>query len=510
MKQTPLHKATKNRHSEVVEELVKRTNLALLDIHGNTAKDLLLTDKTTLEKFVTPSAPQTATRKTEGCEQALGLPDIIKSILPMRFYGTKHLIVFLQYVLEEYELWSRTRMDMMKSVQNIRDINFAPGYINRSETHPIVAVKVLFNYDTTALETMAIESMFKEFSLDYITPHPCLALPLYHKTMDVDPSDLPAWPEMDVTTGRRTGVVLLDIFDGNMESFMRKNVGETHSISSMGFHCPTLYIVMYQLCSAIKALRKHGILHQDLKLDNIFFHGKTTNPHIALGDFGCHLALGAEIESFEKTRLNSLGAGAPSHRPPETFARFIGSTSTTVNLSQAEVWSCGVIALELAIGSNPFVETSHLTNYVTENYTTADILSNCQMLRQTLASSVSQDTTATSSVGVDISNAAAAAKLTVAMVQQHYHDRPTAAEAALLWGILTFGPPLAVLMNIVNQPTHEMELQQLVFRHCMETIHAMNIVHSIFLLDLLESVGLRPPSPNGAVCLESALMFFRK
>lgn len=93
-----------------------------------------------------------------------------------------------------------------------------------------------------------------------------------------------------------------------------------------------------QIASAFIELRKHKILHRDLKLDNIFFH----NDRIVVGDFG-FAKMGQE---FAESKLGS----------PITMAYelLIASASSCIYNSKADLWSIGVIYYQMLFGITPF------------------------------------------------------------------------------------------------------------------------------------------------------------
>ena len=101
-------------------------------------------------------------------------------------------------------------------------------------------------------------------------------------------------------------------------------------------------VIMEQLFSVIRYLHLRGIVHRDLKLENILVEtntDKNNNLIIKLIDFGA--------SNFFNKNLNlSLKIGTPYYIAPEVLDK---------NYSyKCDLWSCGVIMYILLCGSPPF------------------------------------------------------------------------------------------------------------------------------------------------------------
>jgi eukaryotic-like serine/threonine-protein kinase len=103
--------------------------------------------------------------------------------------------------------------------------------------------------------------------------------------------------------------------------------------------------IMAQVCEALVYVHKQGVIHQDIKPDNIFL---LESGKIKVLDFG--IALLAE----EKTRRQWGGltqlVGTPDYMAPE---RLEGKPGTV----RSDIYAVGVVLYELLCGRTPFQET---------------------------------------------------------------------------------------------------------------------------------------------------------
>ncbi|MDR2613498.1 MAG: protein kinase [Deltaproteobacteria bacterium] len=99
-----------------------------------------------------------------------------------------------------------------------------------------------------------------------------------------------------------------------------------------------------QLSRAIAALHREGVVHRDVKPDNILL--RSVDPlAAALADFGISSLLSPGI-SVKETRA----ANTPLYSAPESFADFAGEAG--------DFWSLGAVLLEGALGRHPLAGLS--------------------------------------------------------------------------------------------------------------------------------------------------------
>ncbi|XP_076031887.1 serine/threonine-protein kinase chk-1-like [Oratosquilla oratoria] len=103
-----------------------------------------------------------------------------------------------------------------------------------------------------------------------------------------------------------------------------------------------------QLISGVKYMHTHGVVHRDLKPQNLLLNGDNV---LKIADFG----LAAKLED-RKTYLSEVN-GTRGYMAPEVFsARYRGEPS--------DVWSCGVTLVKMMSGSAPWeVAKAYDPNY---------------------------------------------------------------------------------------------------------------------------------------------------
>ncbi|XP_043944162.1 serine/threonine-protein kinase 33-like [Protopterus annectens] len=109
--------------------------------------------------------------------------------------------------------------------------------------------------------------------------------------------------------------------------------------------------IIASLADAVAYLHKNGIVHRDLKLENILVKGSTPDErgvklHIKVTDFG----LSVVREGCGSESLLQDACGTPLYMAPEIHGRYDYS-------HQCDVWSIGIIMYTLLRGQLPFSAT---------------------------------------------------------------------------------------------------------------------------------------------------------
>ncbi|HTP25740.1 MAG TPA: serine/threonine-protein kinase [Anaeromyxobacteraceae bacterium] len=109
--------------------------------------------------------------------------------------------------------------------------------------------------------------------------------------------------------------------------------------------CSTAIDILSQLADALRAAHERGVVHRDLKPDNVFLLRRHGREHfVKLVDFG--IAKLADRQSGARTAAGSI-VGTPEYMAPEQCGD--GHVD-----ARTDVYSLGVMAYEIATGRLPF------------------------------------------------------------------------------------------------------------------------------------------------------------
>ncbi|MFO0569163.1 MAG: serine/threonine-protein kinase [Polyangiaceae bacterium] len=100
---------------------------------------------------------------------------------------------------------------------------------------------------------------------------------------------------------------------------------------------------LLDLCAVLKRVHAAGVVHRDVKLENLMSRSDRERPLLTLLDFGIAKRLGAP--SIEPSDFR---AGSPRYMSPEQL-------TPDAELDQrVDIWSAGIVAFELLTGDHPF------------------------------------------------------------------------------------------------------------------------------------------------------------
>lgn len=138
-------------------------------------------------------------------------------------------------------------------------------------------------------------------------------------------------------------VYATDVWDGRPAIVMELVEGATLSnlLAKGPLPMGDALLLLDQLLDAVWYAHQHGVVHRDIKPDNIFV---TATGRVKLADFGI-----AHIDDAGVTRLTVAGSvlGTPGYMSPE---QALGNPID----ARSDLFSIGVVAYEMLTGENPF------------------------------------------------------------------------------------------------------------------------------------------------------------
>lgn len=159
-----------------------------------------------------------------------------------------------------------------------------------------------------------------------------------------------------VTTIRHPGVVPVhDVFEAEhrwpvlvMDFLDGETLGEWLSSERREF--ADACAILAEVVAIVAAAHRAGVVHRDLKPDNIFLMSEPSNasPRVRVLDFGIARSLGAAAGSPDET-LTATGTllGTPQYMAPE---QLLGEEHID---ERADVWALGVVLYECVTGKRP-------------------------------------------------------------------------------------------------------------------------------------------------------------
>ena len=107
---------------------------------------------------------------------------------------------------------------------------------------------------------------------------------------------------------------------------------------------PEVAVVMEQILRALAYMHGRGIVHSDLKLENVLYEDKKMGASIRLIDFGLS-------KTYDRAEVSRKAIGTAYTLSPEIVSKKGKYTDKT------DIWSLGVCAWVLLSGDFPFIRT---------------------------------------------------------------------------------------------------------------------------------------------------------
>ncbi|EPY52810.1 CAMK/CAMKL/KIN4 protein kinase Ppk1 [Schizosaccharomyces cryophilus OY26] len=154
-----------------------------------------------------------------------------------------------------------------------------------------------------------------------------------------------------IKTKHHIGIVLDYVSGGELFDYI---------LASRRLEDETACKLFAQLISGVGYLHSKGVVHRDLKLENILLDSK---KNIIIADFGFattfgHFGSRKNQITNAKPDLFTTSCGSPCYAAPELVNCKVGSYAGT----QADIWSCGVILYAMLAGYLPFDDDPHNPN----------------------------------------------------------------------------------------------------------------------------------------------------
>jgi serine/threonine-protein kinase len=181
-----------------------------------------------------------------------------------------------------------------------------------------------------------------------------VAIKVLHQQSCVDPDLVQRFVVEAKAVNRIDSPYIVKVFDfgrlpdGRDYAVMEYLEGETlreHLLREQTLRWPAAREIALRVSSALEAAHDRGVVHRDLKPDNVFLCRRSRSKRLAVKvlDFGIAKLTG---ETGVATRVGSL-LGTPTYAAPEQLA---GEPTGAA----ADVYSLGVLLYEMLSGSVPF------------------------------------------------------------------------------------------------------------------------------------------------------------
>ena len=135
---------------------------------------------------------------------------------------------------------------------------------------------------------------------------------------------------LEIVLSSESVVIVMELIAGNNLRGLLKSKGALTLSAAQ--------TVFRQVVEAVAYLHSHGIVHRDIKVDNVMLENSGS---VKLVDFGLS-------NTYKQSELLKTACGSPCYAAPEMIA---GKKYHGTNV---DIWSCGVILFALICGYLPF------------------------------------------------------------------------------------------------------------------------------------------------------------
>ena len=113
-------------------------------------------------------------------------------------------------------------------------------------------------------------------------------------------------------------------------------------------------VLFCQILQGVHYLHANGVVHRDLKLDNIMLHGSVETGTVKIADFGLSALIKVGSPGYDRTESSKRKDYRGLHEMWGTASYFAPELIQGAYGPQADVWSIGCILYEMLSGSHPF------------------------------------------------------------------------------------------------------------------------------------------------------------
>ncbi|CAF1169935.1 unnamed protein product [Rotaria sordida] len=249
-----------------------------------------------------------------------------------------------ELTLKEVRYRASTNMNRSSNIES----NVSPsGQFN-------LAIKMLFNYGIQSNAEALEKAMDKELlPLRKCSYHPNIvhmyscfvdSFPLLNEAYIYYPMAIPTSLSSDSYGRNKTLFIVMRRYDLTLSEYIRLNKPTHHE----------RLILFSQLLEALLYLKRHSIVHRDLKSDNLLICNST--GELVLADFGCALYQPPNLKVPYTT--DEIGKGGNlALMAPEIISCQAGPKSY-LDYSKADLWASGALCYEFFSLPNPFFHGS--------------------------------------------------------------------------------------------------------------------------------------------------------
>ena len=115
-------------------------------------------------------------------------------------------------------------------------------------------------------------------------------------------------------------------------------------LTSRKLNEPEVVYVVEQILRALAYMHRRGVVHRNLKLENILYESKKPDATIRLIDFGLS-------QTYDRAEVSHKAVGTAYTLPPEIASK------TGTFTDKSDIWALGVCAWVLLAGDFPFIRT---------------------------------------------------------------------------------------------------------------------------------------------------------